>query len=434
MITPIFKQIHPVDLKFATANREIDEFYVIPTPFAYNDLIFQIECQYWTTYGLIKGNLEFNKTKIQFIANNNDVIDTLVRTTTKQSKDINEEIIQKFSFTILLEDIYSIKNRDDWVQFYLFGKTGIELPVLDHENKPSVLSITLLLNQKCPDDIIQLIKQLTNNQEIRSVCQSDQVHHLMNYILKLNRYQTNKKTFRKILHSYQHHQEKTNQMGCLSQVTYYDIISIQKLDVEHKYDTYQIRSTTLNKPSSIISQSHFEQLQINLPQNVIDNPWYQVFNPKYHGNSFQEFLRRTKNVKEHLLIVKDDWDVIFGAYLEEGWRIDKKYYGSEQSFIFSFKNNGFRIYKNSKMNEFFQFCNQDGFIVGGPEEEDQFSIKINQNFLNGELNSSSTFSNELLSKQNQFKILEFEIWGVQQNCELIMRQLRLESYLKIEEQ
>lgn len=52
------------------------------------------------------------------------------------------------------------------------------------------------------------------------------------------------------------------------------------------------------------------------------------------------------------------------------------------------------------MNECFQFCNEDGFIIGGPDEEDQFSIKINQNFLKGELNSSSTFSNELLSKQN----------------------------------
>lgn len=51
----------------------------------------------------------------QFIANNNDVIDTLMRTTIKQSKDINDEILSKFSFTILLEDIYSIKNRDDWV-------------------------------------------------------------------------------------------------------------------------------------------------------------------------------------------------------------------------------------------------------------------------------------------------------------------------------
>lgn len=54
--------------------------------------------------------------------------------------------------------------------------------------------------------------------------------------------------------------------------------------------------------------------------------------------------------------------------------------------------------------------------------------------MKGELNSSSTFSNELLSKQNKFNIQEFEIWGVQNDCELIMRQLRLESYLKIEEE
>ncbi|CAD8113261.1 unnamed protein product [Paramecium sonneborni] len=434
MITPIFKQIHPVDLKFATANKDIDEFYVIPTPFAYNDLYFQMECNYWTTYGLIKGILEFNKTKIQFIANNEDVIETLVRTTTKQQKDINDETIQKFSFTIFLEDIYSINNRDNWIQFYLFGKSGIDLPILDHENKPSVLSLTLLLNQICNEQIIQQIRQLTKNQRILSKLQSDQVYYLMTYILKLTRYQTNKKTFQKIIHGYQHHKQKNNQMECLSQVSYYDIISIQKLDIEHKFDLYQIRYTNLNKPSSIISQSHFEQIQNNLPQNVIDNQWYQVYNPKYHGNSFYEFLRRTKNLKEHILIVKDNWDVIFGAYLEEGWHIDQNYYGNEQSFLFSFKNTGFRIYKNSKMNECYQLCNEDSIIIGGSEQEDQFSIKINQNFMKGELNSSSTFSNELLSKQNKFNIQEFEIWGVQNDCELIMRQLRLESYLKIEEE
>lgn len=42
--------------------------------------------------------------------------------------------MDKFSFTMHLEDIYSVYEKDKWVQFCLFGLTGIDLPILDHEN------------------------------------------------------------------------------------------------------------------------------------------------------------------------------------------------------------------------------------------------------------------------------------------------------------
>lgn len=41
-----------------------------------------------------------------------------------------------------------------------------------------------------------------------------------------------------------------------------------------------------------------------------------LFSPKYHGNSYLEFLRRTKNLKEHIIIIKDNFENIFGAYVE----------------------------------------------------------------------------------------------------------------------
>jgi len=73
------------------------------------------------------------------------------------------------------------------------------------------------------------------------------------------------------------------------------------------------------------------------------NDWYLLYAPLKHGISYELYLRKTESVGPHIIVVRDLDKVVFGAFVTESWKKTNLFYGSGESFLFSFKGNSQQI-------------------------------------------------------------------------------------------
>ncbi|KRX03538.1 hypothetical protein PPERSA_02917 [Pseudocohnilembus persalinus] len=118
----------------------------------------------------------------------------------------------------------------------------------------------------------------------------------------------------------------------------------------------------------------------------------------------------TFNQKNHRLI-KDTNNIIFGAYVGEGWKLNKKTYGSAETFLFTFKKGEIMQWgwKGDEEDQNYQFCDKEGIYVG---ISNGVGLYIKNDFYLGSSNICSTFNNEPLTKTEYFHIKEIELCNI----------------------
>jgi hypothetical protein len=56
----------------------------------------------------------------------------LEKTTTRSSKEVSQELIDRYNFRIFMEDIYTVRVADKGtLEIYVFGVLGVNLPLRD---------------------------------------------------------------------------------------------------------------------------------------------------------------------------------------------------------------------------------------------------------------------------------------------------------------
>nr|XP_014348368.1 PREDICTED: nuclear receptor coactivator 7-like [Latimeria chalumnae] len=98
---------------------------------------------------------------------------------------------------------------------------------------------------------------------------------------------------------------------------------------------------------------------------------------------------------------------IFGALTSHPFKISDHYYGTGETFLFSFSPD-LKIFRWSGENFYFIKGDTEFLELGGGNG--YFGLWLDVDLYHGRSNPCSTFNNETLSKKEDFLVKELEVW------------------------
>ncbi|KAL0595082.1 TLD domain-containing protein 2 [Plecturocebus cupreus] len=164
----------------------------------------------------------------------------------------------------------------------------------------------------------------------------------------------------------------------------------------------------LTEASQVLSASEIRQLSFHFPPRVTGHPWSLVFCTSRDGFSLQSLYRRMEGCSGPVLLVLRDQDgQIFGAFSSSALRLSKGFYGTGETFLFSFSPQ-LKVFKWTGSNSFFVKGDLDSLMMGSGSGH--FGLWLDGDLFHGRSYPCATFNNEVLARQEQFHIRELEAW------------------------
>ncbi|XP_061234395.1 nuclear receptor coactivator 7 isoform X3 [Neopsephotus bourkii] len=164
----------------------------------------------------------------------------------------------------------------------------------------------------------------------------------------------------------------------------------------------------LKHHSALLENMHIEQLARSLPARVQGYLWRLVYSTLEHGTSLKTLYRRSSSLDSPvLLVIKDMDNQIFGAYATQPFRFSDHYYGTGETFLYTFSPH-FKVFKWSGENTYFINGDTSSLELGGGGG--RFGLWLDADLYHGRSNSCSTFNNDILSKKEDFIIQDIEVW------------------------
>ncbi|XP_064864848.1 oxidation resistance protein 1a isoform X3 [Oncorhynchus nerka] len=165
----------------------------------------------------------------------------------------------------------------------------------------------------------------------------------------------------------------------------------------------------LSEPSELLEAQQIEKLAKNLPPRTIGYPWTLAYGTTKHGMSIKSLYRAMQGQDTPvLLVIRDSDGGVFGALASEPFKISEGFYGTGETFLFTFCPE-FEVYKWTGDNMFFMKGDMDSLAFGGGSGE--FGLWLDGDLYHGRSHSCKTFGNPMLSKKEDFYIQDIEIWA-----------------------
>uniref|UniRef100_A0A4W2E844 Oxidation resistance protein 1 n=1 Tax=Bos indicus x Bos taurus TaxID=30522 RepID=A0A4W2E844_BOBOX len=98
---------------------------------------------------------------------------------------------------------------------------------------------------------------------------------------------------------------------------------------------------------------------------------------------------------------------IFGAYATHPFKFSDHYYGTGETFLYTFSPH-FKVFKWSGENSYFINGDISSLELGGGGG--RFGLWLDADLYHGRSNSCSTFNNDILSKKEDFIVQDLEVW------------------------
>ncbi|XP_064804139.1 oxidation resistance protein 1-like isoform X4 [Oncorhynchus masou masou] len=171
----------------------------------------------------------------------------------------------------------------------------------------------------------------------------------------------------------------------------------------------EIFRPNLSEPSELLEAQQIEKLAKNLPPRTIGYPWTLAYGTTKHGMSIKSLYRAMQGQDTPmLLVIRDSDGGVFGALASEPFKISEGFYGTGETFLFTFCPE-FEVYKWTGDNMFFMKGDMDSLAFGGGSGE--FGLWLDGDLYHGRSHSCKTFGNPMLSKKEDFYIQDIEIWA-----------------------
>jgi len=146
--------------------------------------------------------------------------------------------------------------------------------------------------------------------------------------------------------------------------------------------------------SEILSDDMLSDLAINLPSNLAGSNLFLVYQTGTHGYSLGTIYRKMKSSNfPSLLLIKDNSNTVFGAYMPDNLHISTHYYGTGETFVFHWKPN-FKKYEWTRENSFFLKGDRDCFAIGS--KSGRSAIWFEDTLKYGRSEPTDTFENPTL--------------------------------------
>ncbi|XP_053571253.1 oxidation resistance protein 1 isoform X1 [Bombina bombina] len=165
----------------------------------------------------------------------------------------------------------------------------------------------------------------------------------------------------------------------------------------------------LSDPSLLLQVDQIEKLSKHLPPRTIGYPWTLVYSTAKHGMSIKTLYRTMQGLDTPvLLVIKDSDAQIFGALASEPFKVSDGFYGTGETFLFTFCPE-FQVFKWTGDNMFFIKGDMDSLAFGGGGGE--FALWLDGDLYHGRSHTCKTFGNSTLSKKEDFIVQDIEIWA-----------------------
>ncbi|XP_072548391.1 oxidation resistance protein 1a isoform X4 [Salminus brasiliensis] len=165
----------------------------------------------------------------------------------------------------------------------------------------------------------------------------------------------------------------------------------------------------MTEPSDLLEAERIEKLAKHLPPRTIGYPWTLAFSTSKHGMSIKTLYRIMQGQDSPvLLVIKDSDGQVFGALASEPFKVSDGFYGTGETFLFSFYPE-FEAYKWTGDNMFFIKGDMDSLAFGGGSGE--FGLWLDGDLYHGRSHSCKTFGNPMLSMKEDFFVQDIEIWS-----------------------
>uniref|UniRef100_A0A8C6D2M0 TBC/LysM-associated domain containing 2 n=1 Tax=Moschus moschiferus TaxID=68415 RepID=A0A8C6D2M0_MOSMO len=160
--------------------------------------------------------------------------------------------------------------------------------------------------------------------------------------------------------------------------------------------------------SQVLGASEMSQLSLHLPPRVTGYSWSLAFRTSRDGFSLQSLYRQMEGHSGPVLLVLRDQDgQMFGAFSSSALRLSKGFYGTGETFLFSFSPQ-LKVFKWTGSNSFFVKGDLDSLMMGCGSGH--FGLWLDGDLYRGGSYPCATFNNEVLARQEQFCINELEAW------------------------
>ncbi|XP_050691477.1 oxidation resistance protein 1-like isoform X5 [Eriocheir sinensis] len=161
--------------------------------------------------------------------------------------------------------------------------------------------------------------------------------------------------------------------------------------------------------SEIINDNVRKNLYKKLPARAQGYAWKLVFSTSQHGFSLNSLYRKMSDVDSPvMLFIQDTKQNTFGAVLSGSLHVSELYYGTGESFLFTFQPE-FQIFPWTGENTFFIKGNNESLIIGGGDGN--FGLWLDGDLYQGRTQPCKTFNNPQLTDAEDFIIKSVECWS-----------------------
>jgi TLD len=174
--------------------------------------------------------------------------------------------------------------------------------------------------------------------------------------------------------------------------------------------------------SSIISREEAAALAAALPGRMRLAHWKRLYSTVTDGFSLQSLYRSGARAARSVLLVEDFSGAVFGAYCTEPWRVQPRYQGSGETFVFQLRPHRIKYsWKRpsdqsgggggggGSRNDFFMLVGQDSAGIGGAPH---FALWLDSDLLYGTSGLCETFASPVLAGSEDFKVKSLELWRI----------------------
>ncbi|XP_027895906.1 nuclear receptor coactivator 7 isoform X3 [Xiphophorus couchianus] len=193
----------------------------------------------------------------------------------------------------------------------------------------------------------------------------------------------------------------------------WEIITIDEAKRRQSFSSCDRDSTVDALPmlidsSDLLQDTHIEKLACRLPARVQGYLWRLVYSTEKHGTSLKTLYRNLLDVDSPvLLVVKDMDEQIFGAFSTHPFRVSEHFYGTGETFLYSFCPE-IKVYRWTGENSYFVKGNTDSLQMGGGGGH--LGLWLDGELYRGTTTKCATFNNQPLSTQQDFNIHSLEVW------------------------
>ncbi|XP_074656479.1 oxidation resistance protein 1-like [Tubulanus polymorphus] len=176
------------------------------------------------------------------------------------------------------------------------------------------------------------------------------------------------------------------------------------LDVEDSLPLPELLGDT-----TVLSEEHVRSIVRQLPARAEGYPWTLIYSSDQNGFSLKTLYRSMCGFDTPvLLVIKDTNNRVFGALTSCSLKMSEHFYGTGESFIYTF-NPEFRVYPWTGENNFFIKGNRESLAMGAGSGS--FGLWLDGDIYHGRSQKCETYDNDPLPGQEDFIVKAFEAWG-----------------------